>query len=57
MLLGSYKVFTWGYRFANMLKRRFIRPLLLPDNHVFERYGCKDSWAVITGGSDGLGLA
>ena len=29
--------------------------LILPSKNYLERYG-RDSWAVVTGGSDGLGL-
>jgi 17beta-estradiol 17-dehydrogenase / very-long-chain 3-oxoacyl-CoA reductase len=32
------------------------RNYLRREGNHYERYGTKDSWAVITGGSDGIGL-
>ena len=46
-----------AYSFLQMIKRQLIRPLTQSKNHVFEKYGKEGCWAVVTGGSDGIGLA
>lgn len=56
-----YKIFGWILNGANLLNRQFLRPLFQSKNYLYEKYGNKDknkkSWAIITGGSDGIGLA
>ena len=50
-LLGAYKVAKGAMIFAGGIKRHFLRGH--PD---FKKYNKGDSWAVVTGGSDGIGL-
>ena len=57
MAIGFWKLAQTAYSFLSMIQRHAVRPILQSKNHTFVRYGCKDSWAVITGGSDGIGLA
>ena len=47
---GIFKMLELAYRVAWMVRRH-----LRTTNHLVERYG-KGSWAMITGGSDGIGL-
>lgn len=49
--LGVAQVSWWTYRVAYLLYSHFYGVQVST-----ERYG-KDSWAVVTGGSDGIGLA
>ena len=54
--VGTYYVIEKLYRFCCMLHRQVIRGLTQSKKHMFTRYGTKESWALVTGGSDGIGL-
>jgi len=49
--LGTWQLYLWSYRIFSLLYRSFFGV-----EASTERYG-QDSWAVITGATDGLGLA
>lgn len=49
--LGVWQLAWWVLRFLDLIYRNFFG---IPIST--ERYG-KDSWAVVTGSSDGIGLA
>ena len=55
--IGSYKILSNLWRLTSFLSRQWIRPFTRPS--LVSQYGSKQgrSWAVITGGSDGIGLA
>ena len=58
--LGLYKMFRFTFTFGSFLWRHFMRPIFRRQNHMYVKYadiGQQGSWAVITGGSDGIGLA
>lgn len=60
--LGMLSLFRMGMSVTSFFWRHLMRPLFLPSNHVFKRYangskGENGSWAVVTGASDGIGLA
>ena len=57
-LIGVYKVFRAFCVMASFFKANFIRPMLQSSNRMYNDYAApgKDSWALITGGSDGIGL-
>lgn len=50
-VLGAYKVSSAAMYFLGGVKRHFLRSR--PD---FSKYNKGDSWAVVTGGSDGIGF-
>ena len=51
-MIGAYKVLGATLSFASFLKRHLLR-----GTYDFKtRYGKEDSWVVVTGGSDGIGL-
>ena len=51
LVVGVFKVPTWGLSFASLLADLFI----LPETN-WSKYGAKkNAWAVITGASDGIG--
>lgn len=54
-------MFGWALNGLNLFKIQFLRPIFQSKNHLYKKYGNNDknkrSWAVITGGSDGIGLA
>ncbi len=62
-LIGSYKLFCWTTSVLKYFSRQFIRPLFQSKNHLYNKYGLKKedqkskSWAIVTGGSDGIGLS
>ena len=47
---GAYRVAKTSYKSAQGIAKYFI----LPRMNMSERYG-KDSWALVTGASDGIG--
>lgn len=57
--IGFYKVMRGSTSFASFLWRHMFRGLLQAKDRNYRRYGRTDttSWAVVTGGSDGIGLA
>ena len=44
---------TVGFKLVKFINRQFIRRL---NQDLYEKYGSKGAWAVVTGGSDGIGL-
>ena len=61
-LLGLYSLFRHSLSLVGFFFRHLFRPLFQSKNRLFQKYsngslGSEGSWAVITGGSDGLGLA
>ena len=54
MVIGALKVLEILIRLLCCFWRHAIRTR--PAN-VYDRYGGKDTWAIVTGGSDGIGLA
>jgi hypothetical protein len=51
-LLGAFKVATFSISMLRFLKANYLRS----QYNLLERYGKTDSWALVTGGSDGVGL-
>lgn len=49
--LGAYQLIIWTWRVLSLLGRTFFGTKC-----TVERYG-KDSWAVVTGSTDGIGKA
>ena len=49
---GLFKLSKRVYQLSNFFYRHMIRP----QKDLYQRYAGKDSYAVITGGSDGIGL-
>jgi len=56
LFLGSLQIYSGLSRFLSFLNRQYLRGIG-QKNKTFNAYGCKGSWAVVTGGSDGIGLA
>ena len=58
-LVGLWQFWRLSAGFGSFVKRQYLRPLLQSQNRMYDTYARKDlkSWAVVTGGSDGLGLA
>ena len=52
VLLGTVKLLVLIWDFTMMLSRQFVRKRL----DLLARYGGKGTWAMVTGGSDGIGL-
>jgi len=57
LLVGAMKVAYTLYSWAYLLMANILRPILLSKYHLFENYGSENCWAVVTGGSDGIGLS
>ena len=55
---GFLTLCSLGYRLSAFLSRPFIRPLLQSRTRIYDTFGnpSKKSWAIISGGSDGIGL-
>ena len=49
---GAVTVLNWTGSALSFINRHVFRRTY----DIFERYGLKDSWVVVTGGSDGIGL-
>ena len=60
LLIGTYRLLSISFSLLRYLQRHLLRPLLQPADRIFRRYGVdregKRSWALVTGGSDGIGL-
>jgi len=58
---GAWCFFDWTKRLLRLFSTRFVRPLFQSSNRMFQLYSRKSqenrTWAVVTGGSDGIGLA
>lgn len=63
IVVGLIKFFFWILSFLKMFWRQCCRSRCQKKNHTYSKYGVKgesmigSSWAVVTGGSDGIGLA
>ena len=60
--LGLYIFFNMLRSFLSFISRHTIRPMLQGKKHTYDKYsngktGKDGTWAVVTGGSDGIGLA
>ena len=53
---GCYCILCKVWRFFKVIWQHMIRGCCKSKNHVMEKYGDKGSWALVTGGSDGIGL-
>ncbi len=51
-VFGAVSVLKWTYQALTFFNRHVLRSTY----NMFERYGGKNSWVVVTGGSDGIGL-
>ena len=57
-LIGMYYVIKKIVWMFSWFWRHFCRPLVQSRTRMLDRYGEKDkTWALVTGGSDGIGLA
>jgi len=59
IVLGMMKVLSWIWRFMKTIWIHKFRACCQKKNRNMDRYGSKDgqkTWAVVTGGSDGIGL-
>ena len=52
VLVGTIKLLVLVWDFFMMVNRQFVRTRL----DLLARYGGRGTWAVVTGGSDGIGL-
>lgn len=59
VLVGVYKTISPFLTWLNFMWRCFIRSHYQSQDEVYNKYGTLKggSWAVVTGGSDGIGLA
>ena len=61
VIVGASAIVSVVFRLCNFFWRQYGRPLLQSKNRLFELYGSgtrsKATWAAVTGGSDGIGLA
>ena len=55
-LIGMGFLIWKAIELVSFIYRHFVKSLFEPSDKIFATYGKKDSWAVITGGSDGIGL-
>ncbi len=53
--LGIIQLFSFSLSVLGFLNRHILRPLI-PWNHIVRNYGGKKQWALVTGGTDGIGL-
>ena len=59
-LVGMVKCFGIASRLTGFMFRHFVRPLFQSSTRMLDLYGegqRNKFWAVVTGGSDGIGLA
>lgn len=57
-VVGAAQVLSAGQRFSSFFWRHSLRGLLQSRTWLYDQYGSpnRKSWAVVTGGSDGIGL-
>jgi len=53
---GCYCVLHKVWRFMKILWQHLLRGCCKSKTHMYEKYGRAGSWALVTGGSDGIGL-
>ena len=51
-VIGAYSVAKTTFGVMGSFKRHFLRGTY----NMYDRYGRKGAWVVVTGGSDGIGL-
>lgn len=62
-VFGAFKLCSLASSLLGLFNRQIIRPLFQSKTRLYDTYGNTDaggkklSWAVVTGGSDGIGLA
>ena len=56
VFLGTIQIVRTFSSLLSFFSRQFLRGLF-SQNRIFSLYGRAGSWAVVTGGSDGIGLA
>ena len=55
--LGAFKILQWTYTFLKFFKNNALRPCCCRPNFMLKYGGTQgQTWALITGGSDGIGL-
>ena len=57
VIWGGLKMLQTAFSITAFLYRQTLRELFQPKNRIFKNYGQKGSFAVVSGGSDGIGLA
>ena len=62
MVIGLLFILSWLWSFKYFLTRHIIRPFSQKQGRLYNTYGHTEkindnTWAVVTGGSDGIGLA
>ena len=50
--IGLFKIFRFFCLFISFIYRHTLKGI----PNFQKKYGLKDSWAIVTGGSDGIGL-
>jgi hypothetical protein len=53
---GCYCVLHKVWRFMKVFWQHFCRGCCKSKTHMYEKFGRAGSWALVTGGSDGIGL-
>ena len=53
---GSLMILSTTLQFLKFLNRHITRQYFYDPDQLFNKYGEKGSWAVVTGGSDGIGF-
>ena len=56
IIFGLIKFAQILISFATFIYRQFIRQRFQDPARLYKQYGGKHTWAVVTGGSDGIGL-
>ena len=63
LLLGFWSILSWFIWVCSLINRHVIRGCMQAKDRLYQMYATKfpngkyQSWAVVTGGSDGIGLA
>lgn len=61
-VIGFWKLCQWTWSLTSFLWRHLFRARFQASNNTYKKYsnglvGDRGTWAVVTGGSDGIGLA
>ncbi len=51
MVFGALLLAIWGFKLLAFISRNTLRC----QKNIYGLYGLEESWAVVTGGSDGIG--
>jgi hypothetical protein len=54
---GMYRFTKMAWGAGYLVRKHMFRGIIQSRTRMLDTYGQKDSWAVVTGGSDGIGLA